>query len=76
MVLVFGAFVLGGERVIKLFGIGLGGAVLLDAAIVRAILVPALMMILGDLQLEAPSLPGSLDPAAEHRGRGRPPIVT
>ena len=27
MVLVFGAFILGGERVIKLFGIGLAGAV-------------------------------------------------
>ena len=54
MVLVFGAFVLGGERVIKLFGIGLGGAVLLDAAIVRSILVPALMMILGDLNWKLP----------------------
>ncbi len=54
MVLVFGAFVLGGERVIKLFGIGLGGAVLLDAAIVRAILVPAVMMILGDLNWKLP----------------------
>jgi putative drug exporter of the RND superfamily len=58
MVLVFGAFVLGGERVIKLFGIGLGGAVLLDAAIVRAVLVPAVMMILGDLNWK---LPGFLD---------------
>jgi putative drug exporter of the RND superfamily len=54
MVLVFGAFVLGGERVIKLFGIGLGGAVLLDAAIIRAILVPALMMMLGDLNWKLP----------------------
>ena len=35
MVLVFGAFVLGGERVIKLFGIGLAGAVFIDALIVR-----------------------------------------
>ena len=31
MVLVFGAFILGGERVIELFGLGLAGAVLLDA---------------------------------------------
>ena len=54
MVLVFGAFVLGGERMIKLFGIGLGGAVLLDAAIVRAVLVPAVMMILGDLNWKLP----------------------
>ena len=41
MVLVFGAFILGGERVIMLFGLGLGGAVLLDAVIVRMALVPA-----------------------------------
>ena len=58
MVLVFGAFVLGGERVIKLFGIGLGGAVLIDAAIVRAILVPAVMMILGDLNWKLPRFLG------------------
>ena len=37
MVLVFGAFVLGGERIIKLFGIGLATAVLLDALIVRSV---------------------------------------
>ena len=54
MVLVFGAFVLGGERVIKLFGIGLGGAVLLDATIVRSIAVPAVMMVLGDLNWKLP----------------------
>jgi putative drug exporter of the RND superfamily len=47
MVLVFGAFVLGGERVIELFGIGLASAVLLDALVVRAALVPAVMVLLG-----------------------------
>jgi len=47
MVLVFGAFVLGGERVIKLFGIGLASAVFLDALIVRSILVPGLMLTVG-----------------------------
>jgi putative drug exporter of the RND superfamily len=54
MVLVFGAFVLGGDRVIKLFGVGLASAVLLDAAIVRSILVPSLMMILGDWNWKLP----------------------
>ena len=44
MVLVFGAFMLGGERVIKLFGLGLAGAVLLDALRGRSVLVPALML--------------------------------
>jgi RND superfamily putative drug exporter len=55
MVLVFGAFVLGGERIIKLFGIGLGGAVLLDAAIVRSVLVPAVMLMLGDRNWKLPA---------------------
>jgi RND superfamily putative drug exporter len=47
MVLVFGAFILGGERVIMLFGVGLATAVLLDALIVRSVLVPALMLLAG-----------------------------
>jgi RND superfamily putative drug exporter len=48
MVLVFGAFVLGGERVIELFGVGLASAVLLDAVIVRSAVVPAVMLTLGE----------------------------
>ena len=54
MVLVFGAFVLGGERVIKLFGVGLASAVLLDALIVRSVLVPSVMLMLGDLNWKLP----------------------
>jgi RND superfamily putative drug exporter len=48
MVLVFGAFILGGQRIIELFGVGLASAVLLDAVIVRSALVPALMLMLGE----------------------------
>jgi RND superfamily putative drug exporter len=55
MVLVFGAFVLGGERIIKLFGIGLGGAVLIDATLVRSVLVPAVMLMLGDRNWKLPA---------------------
>jgi putative drug exporter of the RND superfamily len=54
MVLVFGAFVLGGERVIELFGIGLASAVLLDAVIVRSVLVPAVMMMIGESNWKLP----------------------
>jgi RND superfamily putative drug exporter len=54
MVLVFGAFVLGGERIIDLFGIGLASAVLLDALIVRSVLVPAVMLLLGELNWKLP----------------------
>ncbi|MEV4420108.1 MMPL family transporter [Patulibacter sp. NPDC049589] len=47
MVLVFAAFVLGGERVIKLFGIGLASAVLLDALVVRSVIIPGLLLMFG-----------------------------
>ncbi len=48
MVFVFGSFMLEDDRVIKLFGFGLAFAVLLDATIVRMLLVPATMELLGD----------------------------
>ena len=48
MVFVFGSFVLGVDRSIKLFGLGLAVSVLLDATIVRMVLVPATMELLGD----------------------------
>ncbi|HEX8768927.1 MAG TPA: MMPL family transporter, partial [Jatrophihabitans sp.] len=48
MIAVFGGFILGDARVIKLFGIGLASAVFLDAFVVRTILVPSLMHLLGD----------------------------
>jgi RND superfamily putative drug exporter len=47
MILVFGSFVLGGERIIAEFGIGLATAVLLDAFVLRTVLVPALMHLFG-----------------------------
>jgi RND superfamily putative drug exporter len=48
MVVVFGSFIGESDRIIKLFGIGLASAVLLDATIVRMLLVPATMELLGD----------------------------
>jgi RND superfamily putative drug exporter len=48
MVTVFLSFVLGDERVIKEFGLGLATAVFVDATIVRLILVPSTMELLGD----------------------------
>ena len=47
MVVVFGAFLLEEDRVVKMFGTGLAVAVLLDATIVRMVLVPATMELLG-----------------------------
>jgi RND superfamily putative drug exporter len=48
MVTVFGSFILGDQRVIKMFGLGLAIAILIDASIVRMVLVPATMELLGD----------------------------
>ena len=39
---------LGDERVLKVFGLGLAAAMLVDATIVRMVLVPATMELLGD----------------------------
>jgi RND superfamily putative drug exporter len=47
MVFVFAAFVLGDDRSLKLFGLGMAVAVFLDATIVRMLLVPATMELLG-----------------------------
>jgi RND superfamily putative drug exporter len=47
MMSVFGSFVLGDDPTGKLFGIGLAVAVFLDATLVRMVLVPATMSLLG-----------------------------
>ncbi len=46
MAVVFFAFILGPDRIIKEFGVALGAAIVIDAFIVRLVLVPALMHLL------------------------------
>jgi RND superfamily putative drug exporter len=48
MICVFGSFVLSDLRVLKLIGFGLAFAVFIDATVVRLVLVPATMELLGD----------------------------
>ncbi len=48
MVVVFLAFVTAPDVFLKLFGIGLATAIFLDATLVRMVLVPAVMQLLGD----------------------------
>jgi RND superfamily putative drug exporter len=48
MILVFGSFLLAGQRVIAEFGVGLASAVFLDAFILRTVLVPAVMHLIGN----------------------------
>jgi RND superfamily putative drug exporter len=48
MVTVFASFMIGEDRVIKLFGLGLSAAVLIDAVVIRTILVPSIMQLFGE----------------------------
>ncbi len=48
MISVCGGFVLGDDPTIKMFGLGLATAILVDATIVRVVLVPATMTLMGD----------------------------
>jgi putative drug exporter of the RND superfamily len=47
MITVFASFMLTDERITKLFGLGLASAVLVDALIIRSVLVPAIMQLFG-----------------------------
>jgi RND superfamily putative drug exporter len=47
MVAVFGAFALGGSRVLELFGVTMATAVFLDAFVIRMVLLPAVLELLG-----------------------------
>jgi RND superfamily putative drug exporter len=55
MVTVFLSFVLGDAVLGKMFGIGLAAAILIDATIIRMVLVPATMELLGDRNWWLPS---------------------
>ncbi|CAL9415678.1 Membrane protein YdfJ [Streptomyces sp. enrichment culture] len=78
MISVFLAFVLSGDRVIAMFGIALAVAVALDAFVLRTLLVPALMHLLGNANWWLPRrldarLPRiSIEPPECRAVRGRP----
>lgn len=82
MVVVFGSFVFADEPLLKIFGVGLSTAVIVDATVVRLMLVPAVMVLirrgtwwlprwlgraLPVIELEAD--PGSIQHAGRRRGR-------
>ena len=78
MILVFGAFIFGGIRVIKEFGLGLSAGILMDAVIIRMAIVPSLMFMFGRANWWFPSwldriLPRlSADPGGGRGGRPGP----
>ncbi|MER7003645.1 MMPL family transporter [Dactylosporangium sp. NPDC000555] len=63
MVLVFGSFLLAPGRMLQQFGLGLAVAVLLDALVIRCLIVPAVMRLLG---ARAWWLPRRLDRSLPH----------
>ncbi|MGQ4511102.1 MMPL family transporter [Streptomyces sp. DW26H14] len=54
MILVFGSFLIGDQRVLQEFGFGLAFAVLADALVIRGLLVPALMHLIGPVNWAMP----------------------
>ncbi len=75
MVCVFASFVLGDQRAIKLFGLGLAVAVLIDATLVRMLLVPATMELLGDRNWWLPKWLDRILPKLNVDGNAYPPLV-
>jgi putative drug exporter of the RND superfamily len=63
MIAVFGAFALDDQVFLKLIGIGMASAILIDATVIRLFLVPALMELMGE---RAWQLPGWLDRLIPH----------
>ncbi len=70
MISVFLSFGLSEGRVIKEFGIGLAVAILIDATLVRLVLVPAIMQLLGDLNWWLPGWLDRLLPRVHVEGAG------
>ncbi|MFI6714345.1 MMPL family transporter [Kribbella sp. NPDC050470] len=73
MISVFLSFVINDDPSIKMFGLGLATAVFIDATIVRLILVPASMKLLGKANWWLPTWLARLLPAAHESHTSRPP---
>ncbi len=72
MVVVFGSFMLEFERSMKMMGTGLASAILFDATIVRMLLVPATMELLGDRNWWLPRWLDRLLPNFDVEGHAEP----
>ena len=74
MISVFLGFVLGDDPATKMFGLGLATAIFIDATIVRMVLVPAAMTLLGDANWWTPRWLERLLPAVDIDGRAGSPM--
>lgn len=76
MICVFGGFVLSEDPTLKMFGLGLSTAILVDATVVRCVLVPATMKLMGDANWWLPGWLDRLLPRVDIDGeQGLPPIT-
>ena len=73
----FGSFVIGDPlQILAIFGLGLAAAVLIDATVVRTVLVPAVMQLLGSASWWLPGWIGraipslTIEPDVDHRAGG------
>ncbi len=73
MISVFLGFVLGEDPAIKMFGLGLATAIFVDATIVRTILVPASMKLMGDANWWIPAWLDRLIPTVDIEGESALP---
>ena len=74
MISVFGAFVLGDDPMGKMFGLGLSVAVLLDATLVRMVLVPATMSLAGKANWWLPAWLERILPHVDLEGEAHAPV--
>ncbi|HEY0953001.1 MMPL family transporter [Nocardioides sp.] len=79
MVAVFLGFVVGTDPFTKMFGLGLAAAIAIDATVVRLVLVPAVMTLMGRAAWQLPRRlarvlpqPGEPDPSGPSRPAPRP----
>jgi RND superfamily putative drug exporter len=72
MVAVFGAFAIAGALSIKQIGVGLSVAILLDATVVRLVIVPSTMRLLGDWNWWLPKALQRVLPVVSSEGSGSP----
>jgi len=72
MIAVFLGFVTGGDVIIKMIGVGLAGAIAIDVLLVRMVVVPAAMTLLGDHAWTLPRWIDRILPHVELEGEDEP----
>ena len=75
MIAVFGGFMLGDDPGVKMIGLGLATAIFIDATVVRMVLVPAAMRLMGDANWWLPSWLDRVLPEVNIEG-DVPPVAT